>query len=82
MKVECIDDSFRPADIPLSKWITKGEVYTELKRYKGLNGVEIVEIEEIDLKPFPPYKGFAASRFKEPTEQEIELYRAEHGVYS
>lgn len=63
-KLECIDDSSRPSDIPLSKWIVKSKVYTELKRYKGMNGVEIVELEEIDLKPYPPYKGFAASRFK------------------
>ena len=63
-KLECIDDSGRPETIPLSRWVTKSKVYTELKRYNGMNGVEIVELEEIDLKPFIPYKGFASSRFK------------------
>jgi len=63
-KVECVDNSDRPETIPLSRWVTKGKVYSELKRYKGMNGVEIVELHEIDLKPFPPYKGFASSRFK------------------
>lgn len=63
-KLECMDNSGRPETIPLSRWVTKGKVYTELKRYKGMHGVEIVELEEIDLKPYPPYKGFAANRFK------------------
>ena len=63
-KLICVDDNGRPETIPNSKWVTKGKVYTELKRYKGMYGVEIVELEEIDLSPFPPYTGFASSRFK------------------
>lgn len=64
MKVECIDDSNRPADIPLSCWITKGDYYTVVDAFYGFGGVLIFQLEERDLTPFPPYKGFDASRFR------------------
>lgn len=64
--LKCIDDKGRPADIPLSKWIKAGEYYTEHNRFLGLGGVEIVQIEEIDLIPLgTSYKGFDAKRFKQ-----------------
>lgn len=64
IKVECIDDSNRPSDIPLSSWITKGEYYTVVDAFYGFGGVMIFQLAERDLTPFPPYKGFDASRFR------------------
>jgi hypothetical protein len=63
IKVKCIDDSNRPADIPLSSWITKGEYYTVVNAFYGFGGVLIFQLAERDLTPFPPYKGFDAKRF-------------------
>ncbi|MFZ2486949.1 MAG: hypothetical protein WAZ19_02410 [Anaerolineae bacterium] len=63
-KVECIDDSGRNEIIPASKWVKKGGVYHIINSYKDMRGVELVELHEIDLKPYPPFKGFVAARFK------------------
>jgi hypothetical protein len=67
MKVECIDSSNRPNDIPISKWVVKGIEYTVIKAAKlpmqgGLLGFQLAEI---DLSGCVPYLYFAASRFKE-----------------
>jgi hypothetical protein len=64
MKVECVDDSGRNEIIPISCWVKKGQVYNVINSYKDMYGTELVELQEIDLKPYPPYKGFAAYRFK------------------
>jgi len=62
--VECINDSNRPADIPLSKWVKKGNAYTVITAYNDMNGVLLFVLEEIDLTDLNiPYKGFAAYRF-------------------
>jgi len=63
MIVTCIDDSNRPADIPLSAWITKGEKYTVVDAFYGFGGVLIFQLAERDLTPYFPYKGFDAKRF-------------------
>lgn len=63
MIVTCIDDSNRPADIPLSAWITKGEKYTVVDAFHGFGGVLIFQLAERDLTPYFPYKGFDAKRF-------------------
>jgi len=63
--VICIDDSFRPNDIPLSYWVKKNSKYTIIDSYKDMNGIELVELLEIDLRELGTiYKGFASSRFK------------------
>jgi len=64
MIVTCIDDSNRPADIPLSAWITKGEKYTVVDAFHGFGGVLIFQLAERDLTPYFPYKGFDAKRFR------------------
>lgn len=63
-KVECIDDSGRNEIIPISCWVKRGQIYNVINSYKDRNGVELVELEEINLKPYYPYTGFASSRFK------------------
>lgn len=75
MIVKCIDDSYRPNDIPLSYWIKKESIYTVINSYKDMNGTLLFELEEIDLKPLGLlYKGFSANRFKplDPIEINIE----------
>jgi len=67
MKVECVNSSNRPNDIPTSKWVVKGNEYTVIKAAKlpmqgGLLGFQLAEI---DLSDCVPYLYFAASRFKE-----------------
>lgn len=63
MQVICLDDSNRPADIPLSAWITKGEKYIVIDAFYGFGGVLIFQLAERDLTPYFPYKGFDAKRF-------------------
>ena len=77
MKVECIDASNRPNDIPVSKWVVKGNEYTVIKasRLTMQGGILGFQLAEIDLSDCVPYLFFAASRFREkvpPTEKEEE----------
>jgi hypothetical protein len=66
MLVECIDDTFKPNDIPLSQWIVKGREYTVIGVFKMnmQNGILGFELAEINLNGCAPYKYYAASRFK------------------
>ena len=64
-RVKCVNDSFKPSDIPLSSWVKKDNFYTVIDAFHGFGGVLIFQLEEIDLTPFPPYKGFDAKRFVE-----------------
>lgn len=65
MKLICINDSDRPNDIPMSKWIKKGNHYTAIKFNKmNMQGGALgVQIEEIDLSDCFPHTHFLASRF-------------------
>jgi hypothetical protein len=63
-KVQCIDDSARPESIPLSYWVKKDSYYNIINSFRDMNGVELVQLLEIDLtKLGNSYKGFASSRF-------------------
>ncbi len=65
MKVEAVDVSGRPSDIPISLWIVKGRHYTVLQVLKDMNSVEYYVLEELDLAAGKTlYKGYAASRFR------------------
>ena len=65
MKVICINDHHRPAEIPTTHWVKKDQVYTvtRLMKCQVHGGLLGFEIEEIDLKPFSPWEYFAAHRF-------------------
>ena len=67
MKVECIDASNKPNDIPMSKWVVKGNEYTVVKvsRMNIQGGILGFQLAEIDLKDCVPYLYFDARRFKE-----------------
>ena len=65
MKVLCINDSNRPEDIPTSKWVKKGQIYTVsghayCTRQQYLLGLKL---EELDISNCFPYQYFAADRF-------------------
>lgn len=61
----CIDDSNRPNDFPLSKWVNEGQEYTIVEATivlpQGILGVKLKEIE-MNADCYP-YKFFASSRF-------------------
>jgi hypothetical protein len=62
----CIDDGFRPNDIPTSKWVKKGNTYHVIYTATVLpqNQLGFV-LDEIDLEGCcAPYKFFLANRFK------------------
>lgn len=57
MKVTCINDSNRPNEVPLSRWIKKDEEYTIVKIDKmvqqgGIGGVKLEELNNDDLYPW------------------------------
>lgn len=63
-RVQCIDDSAKPAEIPDSFWIKKGEIYTIINSFPDMNGVMLVQLLEINLAAANTlYKGDAMSRF-------------------
>lgn len=67
-KVVCLDDSNRPNDIPLNKWVKKGETYTVIKvDYMNMQGRIIgFQLQEVDLSGCFPYTHFGAWRFAIP----------------
>jgi hypothetical protein len=67
MSVEaiCINDSNRPKEIPLSKWVKKGEPYTVIFTVVVLPQKQLAfHLAEIELdESCHPYTYFLASRF-------------------
>lgn len=64
MKVECIDDKFRPEEISSSNWIKKGVVYT-VERVIKINMTNDYAFELAEVKPNSPlYAGYNINRFK------------------
>jgi hypothetical protein len=66
MKVECIDASNRPNDIPISQWVVKGNEYTVTGVWKMnmQGGILGFELAEINLAGCAPYKYYASDRFR------------------
>lgn len=65
VKVICLDDSNRPKEIPLEKWIKKDSQYhiTHIY-YHPQQKIQGVELAEIDLdESCLPYSSFALRRF-------------------
>ena len=63
--VICIDDSDRPNEIPLTKWVKKGEIYTVTKivflnMQPGMVGFKLAEL---NIDEYFPYQYFAQNRF-------------------
>ena len=61
----CIDDSFKPNDIPNNKWVKKGNIYHVIYTVTVLpQGKLAFHLHEIDLdESCYPYQYFLASRF-------------------
>lgn len=70
MKVICIDDTNRPNDVPITRWIKNGELYTIrtvcLMTQQNIYGCRLEEVNNDDLFP---YSFFALSRFAVTTEE-------------
>ena len=64
-KALCIDDSKRPNDIPYSKWIKEGKLYTvtNVARLLMQEGRLGFKLAEVSLDGCYPYEYYAATRF-------------------
>jgi hypothetical protein len=60
----CIDDSGRPEVVPTSKWVVKDmEYHIKHVYYHKAQGVQGVELSEINLDGCSPYISYRMSRF-------------------
>lgn len=64
-KALCINDTDRPSDVPTSKWIKKGQLYTVIKVVRMLiqGGKLGFYLDEVNLDGCAPYSTYAATRF-------------------
>lgn len=68
VRVICIDDRHRPNEVPVNRWVKKGEMYhvIEISRMNmqgGAYGCKLAEINNDDLFPF---QYFRLERFAVP----------------
>lgn len=77
-KVICINDSGRPNEIPISKWIKKDEEYTVIRMdYMNMQGRLLgFQLEEVSLEGCFPYLYYSSSRFRPLTEDDINAEKA------
>ncbi|WP_026998283.1 hypothetical protein [Eisenibacter elegans] len=71
--VVCINDQGRPNEIPVSRWVKKGETYhivqiDKLNAQGGIMGCKLAEINNDDLAP---YQYFRLDRFAVPITEEM-----------
>lgn len=73
MKIICKDDTHRPAEIPISKWVIKGQEYTPtgILKCNSQGGILGFILKEIDLTGCEPYKCFSIHRFAVPVEDKV-----------
>jgi hypothetical protein len=85
MKVVCVNSDNKPAKIPESEWIKKGNVYTVIKAVPmGLQpGKFGFKLEEVELSPSSfPYEYYESTRFAVPTEVEKKVMELEEAEFS
>lgn len=72
-KVICINDAERPNEIPASKWIKKGEIYTvlEVAKMRVQGGILGFKLYERNIDDCFPYQYFTATRFAVPTQDQL-----------
>jgi hypothetical protein len=65
MKVICVNDKERPNEVPLKKWVKKGQEYhiSKVAIMKNQGGIGGVQLEEIDSSDLFPYTYFRLDRF-------------------
>lgn len=79
IKTKCINNSNRPNDFPISKWLKKDKEYhiTHVY-YHPEQQIQGVEISEINMKDCYPYVSFKINRFAiaiEDLEKLLELIK-------
>lgn len=75
LKCVCIDDKNRPNEVPLNRWVKKGEQYTitqidYMNTQNRIIGVKLMEIDNDDLFPYQYFRG---SRFAVSENDIIEM---------
>lgn len=72
-KVICIDDTNRPNDIPISKWVVKNNIYTVIKVvFPHLQpGTMGFKLAELNIDECFPYQYFSSHRFAMLPESEV-----------
>lgn len=74
-KVICVDATYKPNDIPQSKWVVKDQIYTvrEVTKILLQAGSIGYKLEELNIDDCLPYQYFSANRFRLlATDEEIE----------
>jgi hypothetical protein len=70
MTVVCVNDSNKPSEIPLEKWIKKGNTYTVVKQVQTLDNKIGYILKEINLSEDNfPFRCFSAERFGFPADE-------------
>lgn len=78
MKVVCINDAKKPAEIPASSWVKKGEEYTvidakNMARQRGILGYKFAEIS---IPEDCEYQYYSAHRFRPVDENDSDATEA------
>jgi len=73
IEVTCVNARNKPNEIPFTHWVKEQQPYNIIKVVRCMGGIAGVEIEEIDLKPYYPYKYFQLERFG-LTQAQLEAY--------
>jgi hypothetical protein len=69
MPVVCINDSNKPAEIPVNKWVIKNEIYTVVKIINTMDNKKGFILKELPLgEDTFPYDSFNPMRFVPATE--------------
>ena len=64
VKCTCIDDTFRPNEINIARWVKKGKQYhINHVFYHPQQGVQGVELVEFDISDCFPYVSYRLTRF-------------------
>lgn len=72
MKVVCINDSKKPAEVPASSWIEKGETYTVIHSANmAMQRMTVgYKLKEVSMPEDSEYEYYVASRFRPYTEDD------------
>lgn len=71
LEVICINDQDRPNEIPLTRWVKKGNFYhiTEVARLNAQGGIYGCKLAEINNDDLVPYQYFRLDRFALPVRE-------------
>ena len=76
LAVVCINDSNKPAEIPIENWCSKGDLYhvseiSVMARQSNVLGYKLVEIS---LPKDCKYQKYLATRFAPATEEDLQFF--------